>query len=346
MGKVYLTGKANNSMSSDLEKLRRFAMQLFQDGYAERYFLSQKRWFLMSEVRTSHSLEKIQQEFEHLLQNLDNLLREVRPRTNIQNTKLWKLKKDLESISEIDDQSQAKVAEIVTKYVTLNHIFNSNIQYSKKDLAKIIEGKSDYKLDSNDNYNDYFFELSMGLRFLLSHNGKATIKFDGVCDVIINDKIAIECKYIHSKSNIIKNIRKANNQIEKRIAENQAKIGFIALDLSHVLSTEKVKEFAHSAFDKFVENYKILKSRGRIEGDIPIAISENDNFKKIISSFVMHEAETTLYAELGFDYDMGSNTAAILFQAVNTFFFEFENSGLPLTTRGMTYFWSFRNCCG
>ena len=35
------------------------------------------------------------------------------------------------------------------------------------------------------------------------------------CDLIINNEIAIECKYIHSQSNMIKNIDKAIRQIDK-----------------------------------------------------------------------------------------------------------------------------------
>lgn len=290
----------------------------------------------MSAVRTNHNLKKVQQDFELALQNLSNVLKEIRPKANILNTKLGKIKKDLDNLPALDNDSLARVAEIASKYITLNYIFNSDVKYNKKDLLKVIEGKSDYKLDSNDNYNDYFFELSMGIRFLLSQKDNTRINLDGACDVIINDAIAIECKYIHSKNNLLKNISKANKQINKRIADNQAKLGFIALDMSHICSEEKIRKFINVTFDNFLDSYKSLASRGHVD-DILQSLSENKNFKEIIGSFITHEAEVTLFNELGFNYDMGSNSYAILYQAVYTHCFDYEGSTLPITFRGMTY---------
>ena len=50
----------------------------------------------MSAVRTNHNLKKVQQDFELALQNLSNVLKEIRPKANILNTKLGKIKKDLD----------------------------------------------------------------------------------------------------------------------------------------------------------------------------------------------------------------------------------------------------------
>ena len=293
----------------------------------------------MSDVTTSHDLSQVKQEFDVLLANLAEVLKEVKPRTNILNTKLGKIKKDLENIEKLDNRSIAKVSEIVTKFNTINDIFRNDIEFNKKDLVKIIEGKHNYDLDSNENYNDSFFELSMALRFLLaSKETKPKINLESECDVIVNDKIAIECKYIHSLSNIIKNIKKANNQIDKRVKNGQAEIGFIALDLSHICPRDKVEEFAEYTFNKFVDNYRYLETKRRISGDILDQILVDNNFKKIISNYLMCEVETALYGELGFSYDMGTNTLAIIFQLMNSFCFEYEGRIMPMAVRGMTYF--------
>jgi hypothetical protein len=270
-------------------------------------------------------------------------IKEVRPRTNILNTKLGKIKHDLSDIENQDNDSLAKIIEIVIKYNSINNIFTHNITYNKNDLIKIIEGKPDYAQDSNEGYNDHFFELSMAVRFLLSlknsdKNSNAKINLDGVCDIIINDLIAIECKYIHSTSNIIKNIQKAKNQIDKRIADNQAKYGFIALDLSHICPKEKFKEFANYTLNKFIESYEILRTKGHIQGGILKNILDDRNFLKIISSYIMMVVETTLYSELGFSYDLGGNVIAIIFQSNNSFVFEYKDEVYPVPTRGMTYF--------
>lgn len=296
----------------------------------------------MSEVKTNYNIDTVKQDFDNLLENLSKVLKEIRPRTNILSTKLGKIKKDLSDIKNQDSDSLAKIIEIVIKYNSINNIFTHNIIYNKSDLIKIIEGKSDYAQDSNEGYNDHFFELSMAVRFSLSlknfdKNSSAKINLDGVCDIIINDLVAIECKYIHSTSNIIKNIQKAKRQVDKRIADNQAKNGFIALDLSHICPKEKFKEFANYTLNKFIESYEILRTKGHIQGGILKNILNDRNFSKIIGSYIMMEVETTLYSELGFSYDLGGNVTAIIFQSINSFIFEYKDEVYPLSTRGMTY---------
>jgi hypothetical protein len=139
----------------------------------------------MSEVKTIHSLEKIHKEFDHLLENLGKILKESRPQTNILSTKLGKLKKDLQNIYDLDSESLAMVAEIATKYISINKLFEGQIAYNKNDLVKIIEGKSDYSQDRSERYNDSFFELSMATRFLRSQKIKEIkINLCGPCDVI------------------------------------------------------------------------------------------------------------------------------------------------------------------
>lgn len=285
------------------------------------------------------SVDDIKSNFDILLNNLQKVLDEVRPRTNIYNTKLGKIRNDLSEIEKLDVESMAKLIEIVIKYNSINAIFNENIEINKYDLVKIIEGKADYTLDSNESYNDYFFELSMAIRFFKAYrNNKVKINLNSVCDVIIDDYIAIECKYIHSISNIMKNIKKAKKQIEKRVEDSQAKFGFIALDLSHICPRKKVNEFAKFTFDRFVENYEILEKRCQNK-DINIdEILEDKNFKNIIRSYIAHEIEIALFNELGFDYDLGKNVLAIIFQAKISFAFEYKDKVLPLATRCMSYF--------
>lgn len=295
----------------------------------------------MSEIQTSHDIENVRNEFSKLLKNLSEVLKETRPRTDIRSTKLWKIKEDLEKIESLDCESMAKVAELVAKYNSINHIFENSITYNKHDLSKIIEGARNYQKDTNEEYNNYFFELSMGVRLFLALKHKETIakvNLDGACDVIINDEIAIECKYIHSPSSLVKNIKKAKEQIEVRVSENQAKYGIVALDLSHICPREKVNIFAKLVLDEFIEMYETMESRGRIDGSLLENIIRDRNFSKIIGNFIMSQVETSLYCELGFSYDLGENTKAIIFQSLNSFAFEYKGNKVPMTTRGMTYF--------
>ncbi|EFF81790.1 hypothetical protein HMP0015_2742 [Acinetobacter haemolyticus ATCC 19194] len=295
----------------------------------------------MSEIKTSHEIGSVISEFDELLNNLSEVLKESRPRTDIRSTKLWKIKKDLSNIENLDLDSMAKVSELASKYNTINNIFTNNVAYNKNDLSKIIEGAQNYTQESNENYNDYFFELSMGVRFLLALKNKGistTVNLDGVCGIIVNDEIAIECKYIHSQSNMVKNIKEAKKQIEKRIDNNQAKYGLIALDLSHICPREKVNNFANSTLNDFIEMYEMLKSKGYIEGNVLSSILHDRNFYKIISSYILSQVETSFYYELGFSYDLGASTKAIIFQSLNSFAFEHNDILIPLSTRGMTYY--------
>lgn len=295
----------------------------------------------MSEIKTNHELGKVISEFDELLKNLSEVLKKTRPRTDIRSTKLWKIKKDLSNIENLDCESMAKVAELATKYNVINNIFTNNVTYNKNDLSKIIEGAPNYKQDSNESYNDHFFELSMGVRFLLALKSKeisTKVNLDGICDIIVNDEIAIECKYIHSPSNMVKNIKEAKKQIERRVSDNQAKYGLIALDLSHICPREKVNNFANKTLIEFIEMYEALESRGHINGNLLGEILHDRNFSKIIGSYIMSQVETSLYCELGFSYDLGTNTKAIIFQSLNSFVFEHKGITTPLSTRGMTYF--------
>ena len=294
----------------------------------------------MSEVISKHNIPEIKQEFEMLLTNLGKVLNDVKSRTNILNTKLGKIKEDLESIEKFDNKEIAKIVEIVIKFNRINDIFNTDIKFDKKELIKIIEGKYNYSNDSNEHYNDFFFEFSMAVRFLLASKGKnLKINLESDCDIIINDNIAIECKYIHSIKNLVKNIHKAKKQINKRIKDNQAKMGFIALDLSHICSRDKIEEFVDYTFNKFLHNYKYLEEKRKITDDeILESIVNNNNFKNVISSYIMNEVEIALYGEIGFSFDIGANTLAIIFQSINSFCFEYKGKIIPITTRDTTYY--------
>ncbi|MEP8857671.1 hypothetical protein ABKV83_04235 [Enterobacter asburiae] len=134
------------------------------------------------------------------------------------------------------------------------------------------------------------------------------------------------------------NISKAKKQIERRVNEKQAEFGFVALDLSHVYDYKKVQGFANYTFEQFVGNYGILKEKNRIEGDILESIVNDNNFNKIISCYMMSEVETSLYSEIGFSYDLGTDVLAIIFQVMNSFVFEYQGKKRPVIIRGLTYF--------
>lgn len=264
-----------------------------------------KQYTQMSNIQTTSSIATIIQEFDFFLNNFEKIVKEEKPSTDISNTKLYKIKEDLLKFDDLDDKSLSKLLETACKYNSINSLFkHDKCKFNKTDLIKILKGTHDYTADSNEQYNDFFFELSMGSRFIQAFkNESVTIHLNTDCDVIINNDIAIECKYIHSSSKIITNINKAKKQIETRIKDGLAQSGFIAIDLPHVYPHQKVNKFVQYTFNKFLENCEIFKDK--IPGNLVKIITDNKHFQNIIQTYISHELEVILYSEIGFDYDLG-----------------------------------------
>ncbi|MCZ2498904.1 hypothetical protein GN316_19245 [Xylophilus sp. Kf1] len=295
----------------------------------------------MDSVMSKHSIDQVIADFDLLLSHLEKLLREVRPKTNIASTKLAKIRKDLLRTNDLDDNALAALIEISIKYISINLLFEGNINYNKAEVAKIIEGKHDYGNDLQESYNDTFFELSMGIRLskaLEAIGMCSTISLDGICDIIVDDEIAIECKYIHSAANLVKNIQRARDQINTRIDEGQAKFGIIALDLSNIQNRSRINDFTNYTFEKFLENYLSLQNRGRLSNDLAGEILKDRNFMKIVSQYSTMEMETALFRELGFAYPLGGNVRAIIFQSLNTYILKSGNHSAIAPSRGLSYY--------
>ncbi|MCS3430012.1 hypothetical protein [Klebsiella sp. BIGb0407] len=292
----------------------------------------------MSSVKTMHDLDSIKKEFDVLLERLNLILKERRPNSNIYNTKLGRIKKDLDDVSNLDVFRAGKIAELVMKYNSINRLLDSGVEYNRNDFIRIVEGGVDYEIDSDGMYNDYFFELSMACRFIDANKGRdVSINLNSACDVIIDNFIAIECKYIHSPAGLMKNIRTAKKQVDKRVADGEAKCGFIALDLSHLCPQEKINTFSYPVFNLFSGNYASLYEKIQCSDSITYDVLGDKNFLGVISSYIMHETECALHSEFDHSYDLGENVLGIVLQSMKAFVFEYNGDRVPLSTRGMTY---------
>ncbi len=293
----------------------------------------------MSSVQNSYGLDSLQQDFDDFIDNLSRRISKARPNLNIYNTRLGDIKKKLENIHDLERYEVSKVSEIVAKLNNINKILDSDLIIKDKELLTLVEGGKDLANDSREAYNNIFFELSMAARFIGSSNGSVSIKLDGDCDVIVDNILAVECKYIHSASNLKKNLSKAKKQIKERIENNEAKKGIIALDLTNMSSYEKLEKFSDYIFDMYCDNYYKMENNGHLKYSVADHVLEDRNFFNIISSFIVSEAESALYSEIGWDYDFGNNDIlGIVFQVNNTFLFSEGGKLKPLSTRGMSFF--------
>lgn len=291
----------------------------------------------MSSINTVHSLDKLISEFDGLILNLEQLVKEIRPRANVKNTRIGHIRRDLAKVFELDVHEMAKLFEIVIKLNQLNVIFDNQIEFNKEDVLKFIEGK--YELSSDDKLqsHDFVFEFLMGVRCALASGDSNKVNLAGQGDVTIAEEIAVECKNIRSINNLVKNVDKAKDQVEKRVVKGEVKFGFIALDISNIFPMEKAQKFIQGVFKDFSQNHEKLNNFQRVDQGVVESVLEDKNFQSLIQSYIMHEAETALYSTLPIRYCMGSDVFGIMFQVNKCFVVQYNEQYIPIPTRGMTY---------
>lgn len=291
----------------------------------------------MSLKRTIHNLEQITSGFDKLIANLEILLKEIRPRTNVRNSRIGHIRRDLDKLFELDIPEMKKLFELAIKLNQLNIIFDNKIEFNKEDVIKLVEGKYDLVNDDKVQSHDFVFEFLTGARFALAIGSSKKVSLSGQGDITVGEEIAVECKNIRSLNNLVKNVDKAKKQIEARVDKGEVKSGFISLDISNIYSAEKVQEFFQKIFEDFYRNHAKLKEFQRFDQDAIDSVLEDRNFQKIIQSYMMHEAESALYSALPLRYNMGSATLGITFQVSTCFVIKGGDEYIPIPIRGMTY---------
>ncbi|SEL57572.1 hypothetical protein [Acinetobacter sp. DSM 11652] len=303
----------------------------------------------MSQVSTEFSFENLVESYNQLLTNIQLFLQKNQKNLQVSSTKLGTYKKKLENILELDNEEIANLIGIVNKYLQLNFFLQDdtpNLKFNKEDFIKAIKGQSVLQ-DTDETYNNFFFELSLGSRFIKKYKTSIEINLDSICDIIIDNKIAIECKYIHSEKKISDNISYAIDQINKRIESNLAEFGFIAIDLSHIIDKNKIRRFAKGIFNDFLSNYETLEEKSCFSYDIKENGIENSllkdkNFIQIIQSYINHELEKVFYSSLEnkilSKINNNQSIKAVIFQINESFCFENNSQLFPIPMRAMNYY--------
>lgn len=305
----------------------------------------------MSFVANSVDMEGLLLEYEKLIDNFRCLIAKVESGANIESTKLWKYKKELEKIDVLDGKDLAALIGIINKYRAVNIVFDpsSGIKLPGENLLKLLDGQPLIH-DQGEEYNDSFFELSMAIRFAKRFSeylgADFGIDMTGQCDVVFKNELAIECKYPHSKNKVRKRIAEGVDQVRKRVDEGLAPIGIVALDISNIIDKEKVWDFSQDVFDRFVVSYeRLIKSRCVLSkemrrGGLLNSILNDRYFQGIISQYVAHEAESVFYENLTFaeHEKLNRDVVAIAFQTNNYLCFEHAGNVVPVPCRSMGYY--------
>lgn len=289
----------------------------------------------MSFIEGRKDISTLLYEFDDFIKSLEVLIKEVRPRTNLLNTRIGEIKRNILNIDALSDSESESLLHMASKYIYVNKILKSNAKFNKRELLKIIEGSLDYSNDTDQKYNDTLFELSIGARFLKGDN-TYQINLDTNCDVILNDLIAIECKYLHSEKLIEENVKKAVNQINRRVSDGMASYGVIALDLTNIIDRDNVNDFFKVVSDRYISNYIGLGKKLEGYSDIGI-ISKDKNFQRIITSYISSETELLFYKNVDLDL-IKKPVLAVIFQSSIPLSFKYGEQYAPIINRGMSYF--------
>lgn len=307
----------------------------------------------MSNIESRPEIEYMLSEYKILCSNFESIIKKYNLNTTIEKTKLGFYKR---KIDELDysafNEEYLKLFNIINKLISLNILFNPNIniQINYKDLLKIIEGSNSFD-DTNEAYNDTFFELDTAIRFLkkileLGLENNFSLNLDTGCDIIVGTKTAIECKYIHSKKRLEEQVKKAIKQIDARISDGLAEEGIIAIDLTHIMDHEKFNKIAQEVFSEFYKMHEKLSihsfASDWIGSDILASTIEDSNFIKIVQSY------HTAYLEQAFFENLNQNTRikikenlkvkAVIFQSRHLIVFKSPTGTTPIMNRGMTYY--------
>jgi len=114
------------------------------------------------------------------------------------------------------DNAYLEANEIVRVYSDLRQFEHTQFY---EQLRKALSGQEYRGRVDNDQARDFLFELSTATRFL---RAGCEVELSEVCDIVAEipeGTIFIECKRMKSVNKIAKNIKKASEQIKKRIGK-------------------------------------------------------------------------------------------------------------------------------
>jgi hypothetical protein len=133
-----------------------------------------------------------------------------------------------------------EISEIIRIYDTLSDRDHSEFA---EQLKKITSGQVYRDSLNHDESRDFSFELAMAARFI---NGGYEVQLNDLADIVVikegNPKIFVECKRVTSLKRVKANVKKANEQLKKRMADDKSKLcrGLVALNVSALINPKNI----------------------------------------------------------------------------------------------------------
>ncbi|EHW0655868.1 TPA: hypothetical protein ACN310_004601 [Vibrio parahaemolyticus] len=134
--------------------------------------------------------------------------------------------------------AQMEIAETIRIFHSLS---NRDFDEFSQQLKKVTSGQPFRNASKSDPSRDFLFELTMASRFIV---GGFEVQLNQIADIVaVKDgfpKLFLECKRIKSEKRIQDNVKKANEQLKKRIAADKSKQcrGLAALNVNDLINPE------------------------------------------------------------------------------------------------------------
>lgn len=167
------------------------------------------------------------------------------------------------SLNQIDEKLLFEIIQLNKLLPLLN---SPKVKISDLSLSKWISGRP-YRFDEkhDDNARNLFFEADCALRFVKSEIDFKTIdlhyeQIEDECDIVIDEKIIVECKDISAEKRIYERIQKANEQLTIRLQHFKTDAaGIIAIDISQIIQTDIQAFFENELLPTLNKNNLIYK---------------------------------------------------------------------------------------
>ncbi|MCF2827121.1 MULTISPECIES: hypothetical protein [unclassified Pseudoalteromonas] len=295
----------------------------------------------MSLVVSNKTPEAVKLSYLSFLEDLTNLIKKKNPKFDPSPTKLGDIKRNLNNFDNLSFKDQLYTLDLANKFSNIEPLLDI-AEVCADELQKLGKGGFQPDNDSEQEYNSIFYELAMATRYVKSpETSSLSINLVGITDLVIDSSIAIECKYPRSNKQLMKNIKIAKKQIDKRVKDGIAKHGIIALDLSHLLNYELYGKFFNNVLKKIHSHYRQLEY---VTSDSYIynTIIKNKEFIDIVTEFGRFLLETIISPHKK-NISLSENVLGIHYEYSNTFIINSDEI-MIVRARELSYFTNPKLC--
>jgi hypothetical protein len=176
-----------------------------------------------------------------------------------------KSSEELESAFHAHLNAYAEATEIVRIRSALE---GNEFDHYRERLKKVVSGSAFRNTSLKDQSRNFSFELTMAARFI---KGGFDVELNNIADIVVfvdGVKIYVECKRIRSGKSIESNIKKANEQIKRRLDKDSSKKprGLIAININDILNPsndmlvvetiEELQRFNSEQLNEFISHFE------------------------------------------------------------------------------------------